>query len=76
MARNLEELIRDAAQLSDGDRATLAAVIIDGLEAKAPTDDVKAAWSREVERRIREIDDGAVQLVEWDVVRAELFADE
>lgn len=41
-----------------------------------PTAEVKAAWSREIERRVREIDDGAVELLDWQDVRAELFADE
>lgn len=41
-----------------------------------PTPDVKAAWSREIERRVREIDDGTAELVDWEQVRAELFADE
>ena len=38
--------------------------------------EVKAAWSREIERRVREIDDGSVALLDWEEVRAELFADE
>jgi len=52
--------------LTENDRATLA-----GLLAA-----VKAAWSREIERRVKEIDDGSVDLVSWEEVRAELFGDE
>lgn len=48
MARNVKELIGDAA----------------------------AEWSREIERRTREVDDGTVELIDWEDVRAELFADE
>ena len=41
-----------------------------------PTPETKAAWSREIERRVREIDEGSVELVDWEEVRAELSADE
>ena len=49
--------------------------MLESLEPR-PTPEVKAAWSREIERRIREIDDGAVELIDWEDIRAELFADE
>lgn len=75
MGRNVKELIREAAQLPESDRATLAGAMLESLEP-APTPEVKAAWSREIERRVREIDGGTVELIDWDDVRAELFADE
>jgi len=75
MARDVKELIREAAELPEPDRATLAGALPEGLEP-TPTPEVKAAWSREIERRVREIDAGAVELTDWEDVRAELFADE
>lgn len=75
MARDLKELIREASELPDSDRATLAGVLIESLDPK-PTAAIKAAWSREIERRVKEIDDGSVELISWEKVRAELFADE
>jgi len=75
MSRNLKELILEATTLPESDRATLAGVLIESLDPK-PTPEVKAAWSREIERRVREIDDGSAELVDWEEVRAELFADE
>jgi putative addiction module component (TIGR02574 family) len=75
MARDLKELIRDAVELSESDRATLAGVMLESLDPR-PTPEVKAAWSKEIERRVREIDEGAVELLDWQDVRAELFADE
>ncbi len=59
----------------DSDRATLAGVMMESLDPK-PTTAVKTAWSKEIERRVREIDDGTVELLDWEIVRAELFADE
>lgn len=35
--------------------------------------DIEAAWSKEIERRVAEIDAGTVELVSWEEVRAELF---
>jgi putative addiction module component (TIGR02574 family) len=75
MARDLKELIRDAVELSESDRATLAGVMLESLDPQ-PTPEVKAAWSKEIERRVREIDDGSVELLDWNAVRAELLADE
>jgi putative addiction module component (TIGR02574 family) len=75
MARDLRELIREASKLPDDDRATLAGVMIESLDP-SPTPEVQAAWSREIERRVREIDDGTVELVDWEEIRAELFAHE
>jgi putative addiction module component (TIGR02574 family) len=75
MARDVKELIREAAELSEPDRATLAGAMLESLEP-APTSEVKAAWSREIERRVREIDAGAVELIDWEDIRAELFAQE
>jgi putative addiction module component (TIGR02574 family) len=74
MARDLKELIREAVELPEADRATLAGVMLESLDPR-PTPEVKAAWSREIERRVREIDEGTVELLDWEEVRAELFAE-
>jgi putative addiction module component (TIGR02574 family) len=72
MSRDLKELFGEAAKLSEGDRATLAGLLIESLEP-APEPDVEAAWSEEIARRVAEIDAGAVELIPWEEVRAELF---
>lgn len=41
-----------------------------------PSPEAKRAWSKEIERRVREIEEGTVELIDWEDVRAELFADE
>jgi putative addiction module component (TIGR02574 family) len=74
MGRDLKELIREAAELPESDCATLAGVMLESLDPR-PTPEVKAAWSKEIERRVREIDEGPVELLDWQDVRAELFAD-
>jgi putative addiction module component (TIGR02574 family) len=75
MARDLKELIREAVELPESDRATLAGVMLESLDPR-PTPEIKAAWSREIERRVREIDEGTVELLDWEDIRTELFADE
>jgi len=75
MPRDLKKLIREAAELTESDRATLAGVMLESLDPR-PTPEIKAAWSREIERRVREIDEGSVELLDWQDVRAELFGDE
>lgn len=75
MARDVKELIREAAELPDADRATLAGAMLESLEP-VPTPEVNAAWSREIARRVADVDRGAVELADWEDVRAELFADE
>jgi putative addiction module component (TIGR02574 family) len=75
MARDVKELIREAAELPESDRATLAGAMLESLEP-APTPEVRAAWSQEIGRRVREIDERSVDLLDWEEVRAELFADE
>jgi hypothetical protein len=49
--------------------------MIESLEPE-PTPAVKAAWSKEIERRVREIDAGTAELFDWEDMRAELFAEE
>ena len=72
MERNLKEVFREAAQLPERDRATLAGLLIETLDP-APEPDVEAAWSEEIKRRVAEIDAGTVELIPWEEVRAELF---
>lgn len=72
MAKDVTALFRDASELSERDRATLAGLLIESLEAE-PEPDVEAAWSAEIERRIADIDSGDVKTVPWDEVRRRLL---
>ena len=46
-----------------------------GTERERPSDEeIEAAWSKEIERRLAEIDVGTVELIPWEEIRAELFA--
>jgi len=73
MERNLNEVLKDAVQLPERDRAALAGLLIETLDPVSEPD-VEAAWSEEIERRLAEVDAGTVELISWEEVRAELFA--
>ena len=75
MAAELTQLFREAMELEDSDRATLAGLLIESLEGPQDTD-VESAWAAEVERRWQEIQSGKVQTIPWDEVKARLFGDE
>ena len=72
MAKDLAALFRDASELSDNDRATLAGLLIESLEAD-PEPDVEAAWSDEIKRRVADIDSGNVETIPWEEVRRRLL---
>ena len=72
MSHDLKAVFKEAVKLPDRDRATLAGLLIESLEP-APEPDVEAAWSQEIARRVAELDAGAVELIPWEEVRAELF---
>ena len=73
MARDVAELFREASELPENDRAELAGRILESLHGE-PDEDVEAAWTEEIERRIRQIDSGEVQTIPWEEVRAKLYA--
>jgi putative addiction module component (TIGR02574 family) len=72
MSTHVTELFAQASLLSDEDRATLAGLLIESLESEVDPD-VEGAWRVEIERRMAELDSGAVQAVPWEEVRAKLF---
>jgi putative addiction module component (TIGR02574 family) len=72
MPKDVTALFRDASELSERDRATLAGLLIESLEAD-PDPDVEAAWSDEIKRRVADIDAGNVETIPWEDVRRRLL---
>jgi putative addiction module component (TIGR02574 family) len=72
MSTHVTELFAKASILSEKERATLAGLLIESLESETDPD-VEEAWRVEIERRLAELDSGAVETVPWEVVRAELL---
>lgn len=72
MLTPVEELFRQASELDEHDRATLAGLLVESLEHEVD-ENVEVAWQEEIARRLAELDAGSVQLVPWDEVKAKLM---
>jgi putative addiction module component (TIGR02574 family) len=72
MSRTFTELWREAAELSEEERASLAGLLIESLEGE-PDPDVEAAWSAEIQRRVAEIEAGTAKTIPWEEVRQRLI---
>jgi putative addiction module component (TIGR02574 family) len=72
MGRTFTELWREAAELSEEERASLAGLLIESLEGE-PDPDVEAAWSAEIQRRVAEVEAGTAKTVPWEEVRQRLI---
>jgi putative addiction module component (TIGR02574 family) len=72
MAKDFNEIFREAAELPEQDRAALAGLLIESLEGEADPN-VEAAWAAEVQRRVAELDAGTVTTIPWEEVRQRLL---
>lgn len=75
MAATVVSLFREAAHLDEGDRATLAGLLLESLD-QPPLPGVEAAWAEEIERRVRQLESGEVAAIAWEDVLKSLQADE
>ena len=76
MSPTFEALLDQALLLPEEERGALATRLLRSLEPddgdEPDTQEWEAAWSADLDRRVREIHDGSVELVEGDDVLAEL----
>lgn len=66
------KLIDQALTLDDADRELVAVELMASLVDPSP--EWEAEWSREIDRRVREVESGAVALRSWEDVKADLLA--
>lgn len=71
MIRKKELLLDEVLCLPEGDRAELAAKLIESLDGN-PDTDVDAAWAQEIERRCAAADAGEAVTSDWEVVRCRI----
>ena len=71
MSIDVKQLLDRALELPEEERATLAGWLIESLEDEAP-EGVEAAWRREIELRVNELEAGEVNTVPWNVVKDRL----
>ncbi|MDI1477974.1 addiction module protein [Polyangium sp. y55x31] len=74
MARDNDDVVAAALRLPPEGRAALAAALIGSLEDEEPEEDVEAAWSDEIRRRLDEVDAGAVKPIPWSEARGRILA--
>ena len=68
----LESVRRDALRLSQDERELLALDLAMSME-KQP--DYDQAWAKEIERRLKEVDEGKADLIDWAEAEQEIFDD-
>ena len=66
----VEELSARAKTLPTEDRARLVEELLDSLQGESDAE-AESAWDREIERRVAEIESGAVKLISAEEVHAE-----
>ncbi len=71
MTSDAKKLLEQVLLLGKSERASLATILLESQNAD-PEDGVEKAWASEVERRIEEIDSGAVAAIPWEEVRERL----
>jgi putative addiction module component (TIGR02574 family) len=69
MKQNIAEILKEALKLPPEARAALAGTLIDSLDETVDTD-AESAWEAEIVMRLKEIDEGKVNLVPWAEARA------
>ncbi|HEY7220927.1 MAG TPA: addiction module protein [Candidatus Binatia bacterium] len=67
-----QKVLKEALGLPPEARAALAGHLLDSLDDSID-EDAESAWSKEIERRIDEIDRGQVKSVPWSVARRQIL---
>ena len=71
MKRDAAEILKEALALPTEARAALAGSLLDSLDTDVD-EDAEAAWATAINRRVAELDSGAVKAIPWAEVRRRL----
>lgn len=71
MSDNFAEILLAALSLPEEDRAMLADHLLESLTPPNQKE-IDAAWAEEIEKRIREIDEGKVETIDGELVMQKL----
>lgn len=72
---NVDHVLAAALRLSATERAAVAAELLDSLDDLGPADEgVEQAWAEEAQRRLAEVDAGAVTPIPWAEARRRILA--
>lgn len=67
-----DEILSNALRQTETERARIAEALIASLDAPADRE-IEHAWQFEIDKRLREIDSGAVKCIPWEEVRDQLY---
>lgn len=73
MNREAEAVLKQALDLSEAERASIAGALLESLEPETEVG-IEEAWRLEVAARVAQLDAGDVKTVPWEEVRDRLFA--
>jgi len=68
MSKATDDILNSAKRLSTAERAELAAALLASLDGE-PEDDVEAAWTAEIQRRVERVRSGGAKGRPWTKVR-------
>jgi putative addiction module component (TIGR02574 family) len=72
MRKDRAELLKDALALPPEDRAALADSLLESLDHEID-EGAEHAWLDEIQKRLREIDTGAVAMLPWEEAERRLW---
>jgi putative addiction module component (TIGR02574 family) len=72
---DVEHVLEAALRLSPSARAAVAAELLESLEGlETESEDVESAWADEIQKRLAEVDSGAVKPIPWAEARRRILA--
>ena len=71
MKQNISEILKEALKLPREARAALAGTLFDSLDENVDRD-AESAWEAEIVMRLKEIDEGKVNLIPWAEARVRI----
>lgn len=73
----IEKLLEEALALSPKERSELAHALIRSLEPEGEElgeEEWSAAWTKEIERRVKDLDEGRAKTITYEELKAEMNA--
>ena len=71
MKQNIAEILKEALKLPPEARTALAGTLLDSLDESVDRD-AESAWEAEIVMRLKEIDEGKVNLIPWTEARVRI----
>ena len=73
MSKDAGDILKDALSLPPEGRAALADSLLGSLDQEVDPD-AEQVWLEEIQKRLREIDNGSVDLIPWEEAERRLWA--